>query len=348
MEQQRRQRRRWVIGALLALGGLAVVGGAGGAWAWWRWSGRPVGAGKPARVTVAKGATPTSLGHELEARGVIRSARGFALRGRETTIRPGVYDLSPAQTPEHLLRQLSRGDIAREKATFPEGFTVAQIGQRLAERGLVDGRDFLDLASRRGGTLRASFRPPANLEGFLFPDTYTFPVGADAEAVAQQMLGNFDRLVARGRAAEIRRSRRSLREIVTVASLIEREAVVRRDRPLIAGVIYNRLARGMPLQIDATVQYARVLRGDGHKPRLLFRDLEIDSPYNTYRIRGLPPGPICNPGLDSIAAALAPTPSPYLYYVARGDGSHVFGRTLDEHNRNIALVRRGAGGGPRS
>jgi UPF0755 protein len=151
------------------------------------------------------------------------------------------------------------------------------------------------------------------------------------------MLSLFDRLVARGKASEIKRSKRSLAQIVTVASLIEREAETDEDRPRIAGVIYNRLARNQRLEIDATVQYAR----KQHKSRLLFRDLDVDSPYNTYRHSGLPPGAIACPGLPSIEAALAPEKSTYLYYVAGPDGkSHLFARTFAEHTANIARVRR--------
>lgn len=320
---------------------LLVLGGIGAA-AWWRWAGRPVQSAKrTVRIRVPRGATPASVGALLEANGVIRSGRAFALRARQTltpgkSILPGVYDVSPSESPARLLERLIQGDVATVRVTFPEGFTAAQVAKRLARRGLAEEQAFLELVTRQGSTLRASFRPPANLEGYLFPDTYAFPVGADERAIAQQMLANFDRRVARGKEDALRQRDESLAEIVIIASLVEREARVAQDRARIAGVIYNRLERGMPLQIDATVQYAR----GAHKARLLYRDLEIDSPYNTYRINGLPPGPICNPGMASITAALSPESSDYLYYVARADGSHVFGRTLAEHNRNIALVRR--------
>lgn len=311
---------------------------------WWRWTGKPAGrsGAPPVRVTIPEGATPASVGEMLQAQGIIRSARGLALRARRTlppgaSVQPGVYDVSPGEFPVRILDRLVRGDVATVKITFPEGFTLGQVAKRLARNNLVDETAFLELATRRGSALRASFPPPANLEGYLFPDTYRFPVGESGEQIAQRMVGNFDKLVAR--ATERGRSGRSLRDIVIVASLVEREARVERDRARIAGVITNRLRRGMRLQIDATVQYAR----GQHKSRLLFRDLKIESPYNTYKIAGLPPGPICNPGLPSLRAALSPETHPFLFYVARSDGSHVFGRTLAEHNHNIALVRRGGG-----
>lgn len=321
---------------LVLLLGAGVMGGL----YWWRWAAKPAGIGKSTtRITVARGASAAAVGQELEARGLIRSARAFALRARGKTIQPGIYDLTSSEPLPTILGHLVRGDIATNRVTFPEGYTLERVAERLEEKRLGTARAFLDLTIRQGDSLKATgFRPPPKLEGYLFPDTYKLPVDADEKAIAQRMLDNFDRLVAQGKKAEIQRSGRPLHEIVTIASLVEREARVSEDRPRIAGVIFNRLKRGMPLQIDATVQYAR---GE-HKARLLYRDLKIDSPYNTYRIAGLPPGPICNPGMASIQATLAPEASEYLFYVARSDGSHVFGRTLTDHNRNIAMVRREA------
>ncbi len=318
---------------------LVLVGAAGGGVYWWRWANGA--AGKPGaptvRVTVAKGAAPASVGAVLEEKGVIRSARAFAYRAEGETIKPGVYDLSPGDTPIRLLARLIKGDVATNRVTFPEGFTLVKIAKRLAAKDLVKEAVFLDLAARHGDTFKASVPLPPNLEGYLFPDTYKFPVGADERAIIQRMAEEFDRRVTTGKADALRQSGRSLSDIVIIASLIEREAETDGDRPRIAGVIYNRLRRKMPLQIDATVQYAR----GQHKARLLFADLKIDSPYNTYKVRGLPPGAICCPGLPSLNAALAPDRSDYLFYVARPDGSHIFSRTFAEHNRNIALVRRG-------
>ena len=240
--------------------------------------------------------------------------------------------------PRRLLRRFSQGDVAKIKVTFPEGFTAQKIAARLKDHGVIANEEtFLTLVTQNGNTLKASFPPPANLEGYLFPDTYSFPIGVTEKEAAQQMLSLFDRLVAQGKAGDIQQSKRSLADIVTVASLIEREAETDQDRPKIAGVIYNRLARNQRLEIDATVQYAR----KEHKTRLLFRDLDIESPYNTYRHSGLPPGAIACPGMPSIKAALHPESSPYLYYVAGPDGkSHIFARTFAEHSANIARVRR--------
>jgi UPF0755 protein len=342
----RRRRRAGCFAALTALFLLALVA-VGGLALWYRWALRPVGGDEKrvVRIVVPVGAPIRSVGADMERRGVIRSSLVFDWVARDRAFKPGIYDVSTSEAPREIVRRLVRGDIATIRVTFPEGFTVRQIAQRLAMHGVVpDEATFLTLVTTQGNTLlpgALSFAPPANLEGYLFPDTYRFPVGATDRQVAEQMLGEFDRLVARDRAAEIHASDRSLQDIVTIASLVEGEAETDADRPRIAGVICNRLARGMHLEIDATVQYAQGF----HKSRLLYRDLTIDSPYNTYRVMGLPPGAICCPGMPSIEAALHPTPSDYLYYVAGPDGrSHIFARTQAEHDANVARMRRLRGG----
>ncbi|MBC8102764.1 MAG: endolytic transglycosylase MltG [Cytophagales bacterium] len=332
------QRRRGCIGGVVLVFLLGLLAGTGGL-LYWRWGSQARGGGsRVERVAVAPGATLATVGEALQERGIVRSALLFGLLGRGTTLKPGVYDVSPSETPRRLLRRMADGDVATVRVTFPEGFTVQKIARRLKDRGIIgDETAFLRLVTTKGDTLRASFVPPRNLEGYLFPDTYRFPIGFTEKQVAQEMLSLFDRIVAKGRSEDLSRSRRSLSEIVTIASLIEREAETEGDRPRIAGVIYNRLARNQRLEIDATVQYAR----GQHKARLLYRDLEVDSPYNTYRNAGLPPGAICCPGIASIDAALHPKTSPYLYYVAGPDGrSHLFARTFAEHKQNIATARR--------
>lgn len=330
--------RKGCVGAVVAiflLAAFAVIASL----LYWRWGSEAIGGASHAkRVTVAPGATLATVGKDLKEHGIIRSPLVFGILGRGMKLQPGIYDMSPSEAPRRLLRRFSQGDVAKIKVTFPEGFTVEKIAARLKEHGVIASEGtFLTLVTQNGNTLKASFPPPANLEGYLFPDTYSFPLGATEKEVAQQMLSLFDRLVAQGKASDLRQSKRSLADIVTVASLIEREAETDADRPKIAGVIYNRLAKNQRLEIDATVQYAR----KEHKTRLLFRDLTVDSPYNTYRHSGLPPGAIACPGLPSIEAALHPESSPYLYYVAGPDGkSHIFARTFAEHTANIANIAR--------
>jgi len=181
-----------------------------------------------------------------------------------------------------------------------------------------------------------SFAPAGeSLEGYLLPETYEFAYGTAAEDLVRRMVEELDRQFVKPNADAIAASKLSLHEIVTLASLVEREAKVAADRAKIAGVLTNRLSRGMKLQCDATVQYAL---GE-HKPRLTFADLKVDSPYNTYLHAGLPPGPIACPGIASLRAALQPERTDALFYVARPDGSHVFTRTYEEHLAAIAQIR---------
>ena len=220
---------------------------------------------------------------------------------------------------------------------IPEGFTVRQIAHRLAKQKLVNESAFLTLAQTQGRTFHVgNWTPPDdNLEGYLVPDTYDVPKGATGRDIVQMMLDNFDKRVLVPDAAQVKQFPGGLPAALTLASLVEREAEVDADRPLIAAVYLNRLRLGMRLQCDATVQYAL----PEHKTRLLYADLRVDSPYNTYQHKGLPPTPIANPGLPSIDAALHPADVDYLYYVAGPGGRHLFSRTLAGHERNRAQLR---------
>ncbi len=221
------------------------------------------------------------------------------------------------------------------KVTFPEGFTLEKMAARLVDKKVIlSEKTFLALTKTQGKLFKASFPLPKNLEGYLFPDTYVFLSGADEKKVIQTMLSNFERKVG----PKIADSGKPIGETLIKASLIEREAEVEEDRTKIAGVIENRLKKNMRLQIDATVQYAL----PEHKSRLFFADLKFKSPYNTYLNKGLPPGPICSPGIPSIEAALNPEKSNYLFYVAGKDGKkHLFAQTFAEHQKNIKSVRGG-------
>lgn len=285
---------------------------------------KPVATGNaPAvRVTVSEGAGLFKVAGQLEQKKLIRSAKYLRQLGKKP-IQPGLYEFSPSETPEQILQKLEKGETIATRVTIPEGFTLKKIAARLKEKGVITDDDaFLTLATE-----------PENLEGYLFPDTYFFAPGITPEAVIAQMRSNFTARVETGMDWD----NKSRAEIITVASLVEREAVTDADRPKIAGVIYNRLARHMKLEIDATVQYAL----PEHKARLLYSDLKIDSPYNTYRVVGLPPGPICSPGLSSVQAALQPEKHDYLYYVLGATGkNHVFAKTFAEHKINVAHYRK--------
>ena len=331
-----KDRRTHFLGAIVALLLLA----------WWtaRIIMLPLGGNATVYVMVPTGSSASSVSRLLAERGAIRSSFGFRLlarvTGKTSQLKPGAYEFSVPMTPMQVLDRIAKGEVSARWVTFPEGFTVRQIADRLAADGLANKEKFLELALYQGSSFRTSFDHPGNsLEGFLFPDTYLIPSRAPEDVIIRDMLKCFERKVAVPYSTDIARSGWTLRDIVTLASLIEREARAPKDRPLISSVLRNRLGKGMRLECDATVLYAL---GE-HKDRVLYRDLEIDSPYNTYLNAGLPPGPIASPGLSCIDAALHPARSDCLFYVARPDGSHIFTRTLEEHNRARQAVRREAG-----
>ena len=293
-------------------------------------------------VTIPPGKSARQIGEILARKHLIRSPLSFVFASRmdhlSGEMHAGRYALSPAMPPRRIAALMALGETASNTVTVPEGFTVRQIARRLSGAGLADETQFLTLAETQGKTFSVSgWRPPnANLEGYLFPDTYTIPKGATPREIITQMLQNFQTRVVVPDGKASARAPGGLPAIITLASLVEREAEVDSDRPLIAAVYRNRLALGMRLQCDATVQYALPT----HKTRLFYADLRVDSPYNTYKYAGLPPTPIACPGLPSIAAALHPASVDYLYYVAGPDGKHhVFSRTLAEQTAAIARVR---------
>jgi len=311
-------------------------------WVWWQ-STPPSTTGRPVVVHIPTGTGAAGTATRLEKAGVIRNATVFLwyarLRGDAGRFRAGDYRLAPSLTADEIIARLRRGGMDSEDRaiTVPEGWTLKQIAAALEEKGIVrSGADFLSLVKRKYTGLKAPFPlPEVGLEGYLFPDTYRFMPDSRPEKVAQAMLDRFTTAFYDKRRSEIDHSGHSLHEIVTIASLIEREAEVPQDRARIAGVIENRLNRNMRLDIDATVLYAL----GHHKERVLYKDLEVASPYNTYRHKGLPPGPIASPGLPSLDAALNPDKHDFLYYVASPDGSHIFTRTEAEHNVQVAKMR---------
>jgi len=307
---------------------------------------RAVGPGGERVVEVPRGAGLMAIAQGLQRQGVIRDARAFCAGlkqwGLETKLQAGFYRLSPTMSAEEIAQTIASGKVATVRLTIPEGFTLEQIAERAAATGLCTKREFLAAArpeavrARGFDPKQAGFDlPPKTLEGYLFPDTYALQYDWGAGEIVDAMLAQFRRSVVQGLAPDLRARDKPLHSIVTVASLIEREARIPQDRAPIASVIYNRLNRGMRLQLCATVLYAL----GHHKSRVLYRDLEVDSPYNTYRHAGLPPGPIASPGLASLKAALHPAQTDYLYYVAKRDGGHVFSRTAEEHLAAIRLVR---------
>ncbi len=286
-------------------------------------------------VTIPPGRSARQIGELLARRHLIRRPLSFVLASRmdhlSGEMRAGRYELSPAMPPRQIAARLALGETAGNVVTVPEGYTVRQIARRLAGHGLGDEAGFLALAQTQGRTFHVgAWTPPDdNLEGYLYPDTYTLPKGASARDAVQMMLDEFHQRVITPHGAAV------TPDVVTLASLVEREAEVDSDRPLIAAVYRNRLLKGMRLQCDATVQYGL----PAHKSRLFYADLRVDSPYNTYTHKGLPPTPIASPGLPSIEAALHPADADFLYYVAGPGGRHVFSATLAQHDAAISRVR---------
>lgn len=256
--------------------------------------------------------------------------------GQDSSLKAGHYQLSRSQSLKDIVNMLSKGQVVTLSFTIPEGYTVEQIGKSLVDRGFCSAGEwdqavnaeydypFLDQASPQEGKSR--------LEGFLFPDTYIVSEDTDAQGLIKAMLDNFDTVWKDKLVAQAEKKGMSLYETLIIASMIEKEAMIADERPIISGVIRNRMDLGMPLQIDATVLYAL---GEEDKNVVYLDDLKIDSPYNTYKYPGLPPAPISCPGQSALEAALNPAQHDYYYYVARGDGSHEFTRTFSEHQQAI-------------
>jgi UPF0755 protein len=332
-------KHRWLAIAACAVAAVVILVGG---WTWFLLA-VPVGAGRQQSVIIGKEASLRFVARSLKQQGLIRSERAFwlAARRRWRQVRQGEYQFTPSMSTLQIIKALAEGRVVAYWVTVPEGFTIAQIADILSEREIAARDDFVTAATA-GLMLDADFPlPSGSLEGYLFPDTYRILPEPDvASVLVRRMVQRFDELVWRGLLHEkLPQGGLTLHEIVTLASLVEGEAKRDRERRLIAGVLMNRLRRGMKLECDATVQYALGAR----KARLLHVDLLVESPYNTYLHEGLPPGPIDNPGVASIRAALRPEKTDFLYYVAKPDGSHVFSRTLEEHQAASARVRRSGG-----
>ncbi len=303
---------------------------------------------------VKKGETTAAISDRLQAEGFVEDARVFRymadLEGVAEGLAAGEYNLSAGMKPSEILGILAGGKTrASPMITIPEGWRAEEIADRLSARGIGTIDQFMAVV-RQGsfGSPALAGRPAgASLEGYLFPDSYSVDEKTTPGTMAQRMTEQFELRLTPEMREKAARLGMTVHQIVILASVIEREAVVPDERPLMAGVFYNRLKEGMPLQSDPTVQYA-VATADPQsqkqfgwwKSDLTTEDLQIDSPYNSYRYPGLPIGPICNPGLASLRAAVEPTTTDYLYFVAKPDGSHAFARTLEEHNANVARYGR--------
>jgi UPF0755 protein len=298
-------------------------------------------------VTIPEGATLKHVASLLEREGLIPSRWGFLLLGKvksaDRRLLAGEYAFHPGMRPTDMLADIRSGRVVLHSVTVPEGYTVAQIADLLQQKGLTDGAEFLRLTRDRE-FIRSLDLDEAGLEGYLFPETYRFARSANPKDVIRAMVTGLEQVFTpawRDRAKDLGLS---MHDVLTLASLIEKETGVEAERELVSAVFHNRLRRSMPLQSDPTVIYG-LAQFDGN---LRKQDLASLSPYNTYRVAGLPPGPIANPGANSIRAALYPAAVRYLYFVARNDGTHMFSSSLEEHNQAVERYQKRPGNRPRA
>lgn len=288
-------------------------------------------------VDIPQGAGSADIAARLAAAGVVPDALTFRVAlwwtGQARALKAGEYRFERPMTPVAVAEKLGRGDVYVQRVTFREGLTIAEMASVYAARGLGESRAFVDAAG--DASLVRDLDPAApDLEGYLFPDTYALPRTASAPTLVGMMVARFKQAYGPDLRARAAAQRLSTRSVVTLASLVEKETASPDERALVAAVYRNRLAIGMAMQADPTVVYALRKRG-GYDGNIRREDLAIDSPYNTYRYPGLPPGPIAAPGRAAIEATLAPAAAKAIYFVSRNDGSHAFAETLAEHNANV-------------
>jgi UPF0755 protein len=323
---------------LAAAAALVLVAAAGGTWLYLNLGRQYKGyEGAEQFVEIPQGAGPASMGRRLEAAGVVRSAAAFRLavwaRGAGQRLQAGEYRFDAPLSPAAVVDKIARGEVYLQTLTFREGLTVRQMAELYESKGFGPAAEFV--AAAQDPSSMTDLDPAApDLEGYLFPDTYALPRSVTAGQLVARMVAGFKKALTPQIREQAAARGLSIRELVTLASLVEKETARGEERPVVAAVYTNRLRIGMGLQCDPTVIYA-LERAGLYTGNLTRENLRFDSPYNTYRYAGLPPGPIAAPGQASLAAAANPADAPYLYFVSRNDGSHVFATTLDEHNRNV-------------
>ena len=290
------------------------------------------------QVKINKGDTLDIIAARLEKNELINSKLCFKIKAKmlnkEASMQPGSYTLSRALSNEEIINAFSVGR-KNKTITFPEGYTVRDVAAKLEKERILPADTFINACQNYKGKykfLKGVDIKKFKLEGFLFPATYQISENATNKDIVELFLKGFDTNFKQENYAILKEKMLTMHELLTIASLIEKEAALDKDRAKIASVIYNRLKKGMKLQFCATVQYAL----GKHKQKLYYKDLKIDSPYNTYKIKGLPPGPICSPGIKSIEAALHPANTDYLYYVVKAGGSmeHVFSNNYKDFENN--------------
>jgi len=291
--------------------------------------------GEEKLFSVEKGQSLFQISQYLEKEGLIKNKFFFnlyvVLKGSQKKLRAGEYSLSSSESINRIAEKIISGDIAKIVVTIPEGFTLNQIQERLSPFPNVT-KSFL--VTLMVGNFKKEFQfledapDNATLEGFLFPDTYQFSFRANIEEIVRKMLENFDKKLIPELREEIKKQRKTVLEIITMASLIEKEVSKNEDKELVSGILWKRLKNNFPLQVDATITYITGKKTTG----ISIEETKINSLFNTYKYLGLPPGPICNPGIDSIKAAIYPKNSDYWYYLSTPEGKTIFSKTLEEHN----------------
>lgn len=288
-------------------------------------------------VDIPPGSSPAAMGRRLSDAGVVRNEAVFRLavwmRGAGRRLQAGEYRFDAPISAAEVVDRIRRGDVYLQPITFREGLTIRQMAQLYEGRGFGPAAEFA-AAAGNGGRVAALDSQAPDLEGYLFPDTYTLPRRTTAAQLVERMVAAFERVLTEDLRAQAAARGLNVRQLVTLASLVEKETGKPEERPVVSAVYHNRLKINMALYCDPTVIYA-LERAGRYTGNLTREDLQFDSPYNTYRYPGLPPGPIAAPGRASLEAAANPADVPYLYFVSRNDGSHVFAETLDEHNRNV-------------
>lgn len=325
--------------AILLLMALAVIAGAGVAGLLYSRTSEPYKGyeGGEQFVTIEPGSGTRTIAQRLIDAGVVKDSATFRAAlwrtGRARSLQAGEFRFDRPMAPTEVIEKIARGDVYQRRVTFPEGLTVQEMARIFEQQGFGTAAAFVE-ASRDTSAIRDIDPAATDLEGYLFPETYALPRDATAAKLVALMVGRFRQLFTADMQQAAQKLELSPRQAVTLASLVEKETAVATERPMVAAVYLNRLKIGMGMQADPTVIYAlqKAGRYDGNLRR---PDLQFDSPYNTYRYAGLPPGPIASPGLASLQATVAPAQVDYLYFVSRNDGSHVFARTLAEHNENV-------------
>ena len=300
---------------------------------------QPTGLQSPRTITIPTGSSARAIGIVLEREGIIRSGQIFSwtvrLQGLSHKLEAGTYQLDGLRDLPGIVQLLLEAPLQMRKATIPDGLTRHETAGVLSRQGIIDSTRFVQLSENRTFTARLGIDEPT-LEGYLFPETYFFSMESDEEAVIRRLVKQFHQFMNDDALARLDTIGLSIHQMVTLASIVEREAQDADERPLIAGVFLRRLSLNRRLESCATVEYALGV----HKKRLTNADLRVKSPFNTYRHRGLPPAPIGSPGKAALIASLYPKKTEYLYFVARGDGTHIFSRTNVEHEAAKRQVRR--------